>query len=114
MSRPLLAPLAAVTLAALSSTVSATQIRYELQGVFDSLSPEPVALIGGFTFDTATSSFSDVTVQFASNPVLGTVTAQSDVLDVRLSVREARDASCGIRRQRLDLAGVHQPHRRLQ
>lgn len=60
-----------------ATTASAVQIRYELQGVFDE-SPTPVEMIGGFTFDTDTSSFSDITVRFASNPVLTVATAVFD------------------------------------
>jgi PEP-CTERM motif len=54
------------------------QPRSELQGVVDS-SPTPVALLGGFTFDTASSAFSDVTVHFASNPVWGSNTGVFNV-----------------------------------
>lgn len=59
---------AALVLSAVTSTATAETFRYELQGVTDS-SPTPVALVGGFTFDTVSSTFSDISVRFASNPV---------------------------------------------
>lgn len=81
MNRALVGPIAAAALGLLGTTTvttaHATQIQYGLQDVFDS-SPTPIGLVGGFTFDTATSSFSAITVHFASNPVFGTGTGVFD------------------------------------
>lgn len=77
LARPITIAALAAAAAICPGAASAAQIHYQLQGVTDS-SPVPVALVGGFTFDTVSSTFSDVTVQFASTPVQGTATGIFD------------------------------------